>query len=240
MNFLKNILRLNNVEKDSNVNQKIDLIPVIELIYGSTEIEVPKHPYWENIDLWEHYNQNCYRTAGFIDELKPYIKGSHFFKLDEISNRNLTKITIDHTNDLRNGKYQRKDAIGFSGGYVLRINEIDEFFPQCCGELSDISFWQNISNYKDSYCEGHPVPQHTFQKNVVILDFAIGEFDEYFKPPLNYEVIKLNITELKNAVEKVIIELKNFEKQLEQINFTENLNIEKIGKLLIWENLNYQ
>ena len=241
MNLLKNILRFNSVNKGININQKIELIPIIELIYSNVNINVPKKfPFWEHTNIWDTYHQNCYEKAGFVDKLIPYIKGSHFYKLEEISTKNLTKIIIDLTEDLRNGTYERTDICGISGGYVLQVNGIDEFFPQCCGELSDIAFWKNITNCKNSYYEGHPAPQCKFEKNLIILDFTTEEFDEPFQPPVNCDKIKLNINELKNAVQKVNTQLKNFEKRLEEINFVENLNIKNIGELLIWENLNYQ
>lgn len=220
---------------------KIELIPVIEIGYNNQDITAPdKYPYWEYPELWDKYNNECYKKAGFIDNLKPYLAGSSFFKISEISDSNLTKITLDHTQDLRNGNYEREDACAFFGGYVLRIDEQDKYFPQCCGELSDIHYWENLSNGKNSSYEGHPAPQIEIQGNQITFDFSVGEFDEHFSPTPTENIIQLDIFLLQQAVEKVKTELQIFNQRLDKINHDEKLNIENIGGLLIWDNPNYE
>lgn len=220
---------------------KIELIPVIEIGYNNQDITAPdKYPYWKYPELWDKYNNECYKKAGFIDNLKPYLAGSSFFKISEISDSNLTKITLDHTQDLRNGNYEREDACAFFGGYVLRIDEQDKYFPQCCGELSDIHYWENLSNGKNSSYEGHPTPQIEIQGNQIIFDFSVGEFDEHFSPTPTENIIQLDIFLLQQAVEKVKTELQIFNQRLDKINHDEKLNIENIGGLLIWDNPNYE
>jgi hypothetical protein len=51
--------------------------------------------------------------------------------------------------------------------------------------------------------------------------------------------LKIDRNLLKKAVEKVNVELKDFSQRLKTINKGENLNIEDIEGLLIWNNLNY-
>jgi hypothetical protein len=220
---------------------KIELIPVIEVGYGNQGVKAPdKYPYWDNSEIWDNYNDDCYSKAGFKDKLIPYLKGSSFYKLSDITDNNLTKLIIDHTQEMRDGKYERpKDTCTFSGGYVLKIDGQDKYFPQCCGELSDINYWNRISNGLTSYYEGHPTPQVKFEENKIILDFATDEFDEPFQPTPNETILFIDTLELKGAIEIVLKELNTFEQRLNRINIDENLNIDNIGGLLIWDNGNY-
>ena len=138
-------------------------------------------------------------------------------------------------------KYKRpEDTCAFSGGYVLRVNGQDRYFPQCCGELSDINYWENISNGKSSYHEEHPTPQLKFGISKIIFDFSTDEFDEPFQPTPRENILSIDRLELKRAVEKVKTELQTFEQRLDKINKDEKLNIDNIGGLLIWDNGNYE
>lgn len=220
----------------------IELIPVIEIGYNNQGVTAPdKYPYWDNSEIWDAYHEECYQRAGFKDKLTPYLKGSSFYKLSDITDNNLTKLTIDHTQEMRDGKYERpQDTCAFSGGYVLRVNGQDKYFPQCCGELSDINYWENISNGKSSYHEEHPTPQLKFENSNIVFDFSVDEFDEHFQPTPTEIILSIDRLELRKAVERVKSELVTFENRLEKINRDEKLNIDNIGRLLIWDNGNYE
>ncbi|CAN5240689.1 hypothetical protein BH09BAC4_BH09BAC4_42110 [soil metagenome] len=218
----------------------IELIPVIEIAYGNQGVSAPdKYPYWENSEAWDKYNEEIYFKAGFKDKLMPYLEGSSFYKLPDISDDNLVKLVSDHTQGIRDGKYEREQACTFFGGYVLKIDGQNKYFPQCCGELSDITYWDRVANGQSSYYEEHPSPQIKFEKNIVIFDFSVDEFDEPFQPTLTEIVLTIDRLDLKKAVEKVKRELDMFEQRLHKINKNEKLNIENIGGLLIWDNSNY-
>ena len=219
----------------------IELIPVIEIGYNNQGVIAPdKYPYWDNSEIWDVYHVECYKKAGFKDKLTPYLKGSSFYKLSEITNDNLTKLIIDHTQEMRDGKYERpQNTCAFFGGYVLQVDGQDKYFPQCCGELSDIIYWDKLSNGESSYNEGHPAPQIKFEDNNIVFDFSVDEFDEPFQPAPVENTLSIDRTELKRAVEKVRIELQAFEQRLNKINKDEKLNITNIGGLLIWDNGNY-
>jgi hypothetical protein len=220
----------------------IELIPVIEIGYNNQGVTAPdKYPYWDNSEIWDAYHKECFRKAGFKDKLTPYLKGSSFYKLSDITDDNLTKLIIDHTQEMRDGEYERpQDTCAFFGGYVLRVDGQDKYFPQCCGELSDIIYWDRLSKGQNSYYEGHPVPQVKFENSNIVFDFSVDEFDEPFQPTPTENILSINSLEFKKAVEKVKIKLKTFEQRLDKINEDEKLNIDKIGELLIWDNRNYE
>ena len=220
----------------------IELIPVIEVGYNNQDVTAPEiYPYWDNSEVWDKYHEECYQKAGFKDKLTPYLKGSSFYNLSEIADNNLTKLTIDHTQEMRNGKYKRpQDTCTFFGGYVLRVDGQDKYFPQCCGELSDIKFWENISNGRSSYHEEHPTPQLKFENDKIVFDFSTDEFDEPFQPTPTETILTVDRLELKKAFEKVQKELQIFEYRLNRINEDKKLNIDNIGGLLIWDNGNYE
>uniref|UniRef100_UPI00289F1EEB hypothetical protein n=1 Tax=Sphingobacterium sp. TaxID=341027 RepID=UPI00289F1EEB len=48
----------------------LELIPVIEIGYNNQGIPTPdKYPYWEYPMLWDKYNAESYKKAGFKDDL---------------------------------------------------------------------------------------------------------------------------------------------------------------------------
>jgi len=219
----------------------IELIPVIETIYCNQDVPTPdRFPYWEYPALYDKYNSDVFKSAGFKDEMKPYLPGSVFLRLSDITDNNLKKIVFDHTQDLRDGKYGREQASAFFGGYVLRIDGQDKYFPQCCGDLADIQYWKNLANgIEKGFYAGHPEPQVKIQGDIITFDFEVGESDEHFAPTPGENTVCFDILSLKNAIEIVKTELATFEERLEKINQDENLNIDNIGGLLIWDNANY-
>ena len=215
---------------------KVELIPVIEIGYSNQGIPPPdKYPYWNYPDLWDAYNATCYKKAGFKDRFKPYLAGSSFYRLTDISIDNLIKLTREHTEEMRLGKYNREQASAFYGGYVLRIDGEDKYFPQCCGDLSDIQYWRKLINDKvKSFYQGHPEPEVIIKGEKITFDFTIEEFDEHFLPTPADNIISFDIPSLKKAIDIVIDELIEFSSILKQINIQENLEIVDIDKLLVW------
>ena len=218
----------------------VELIPVIDIGYNNQDVKAPgEYPWWENIEVWDKYHKECYSKAGLKDDMEPYVKGSSYFKIDEISKENLIKLTKDHTKELRRGEYRREDVCTFFGGYVLRVDGQDKYVPQCCGELSDIIYWERLGNGQQSYYEGHPAPIIKFQGDNVVFDFSDDE-DDPFQPTPPDSILKIDRRSLQEAVEKVTVQLQDFAHRLTEINSQENLNIEDIEGLLIWNNLNYE
>lgn len=220
----------------------VELIPVIEIGYNNQDITAPdKYPYWDYPELWEKFNYDSYKKAGFNDDLKPYLAGSSFYRLSEITDDNLKKLITDHTQELRDGKYEREQASALFGGYVLRIDGKDKYFPQCCGDLADLQYWENLASGKEKgFYAGHPEPQVIIQGDRITFDFTVGEFDEHFVPTPKETIIQFDIPSLKKAIEIVKSELNTFGQRVEKINQDEKLNIDNIGGLLIWDNANYE
>jgi hypothetical protein len=166
-----------------------------------------------------------------------YLRELSFYKISGLSDDELAKLTKEHTEDFRIGKYTREDVSAFFGGYILRINQEDKFFPQCCGDLSDISFWEKVANGKENaYYEGHPSPKVKIKKDLIIFDLSVSEFEEPFKPEPSTTIVEVDKGTLKNAIEKAKEELNIFSDRLLKINMAEHLEIEDIDKLLVWGN----
>ena len=214
----------------------LELIPVIEIGYANQNVPMPdKSPYWDYPENWDLYNEECYLKAGFKDKLTPYLKGSSFYKLSDISDNNLTKLIIDHTQEMRDKKLGREEVYPFMGGCVLRINEQDKYFPQCCCDLSDIEHWKDLVSDKfNFFYQGHPEPRVEVNGLIVTLDFTVA--DERFAPPPVDNIISFEISTLKKAIEFVKTELDEFSNRLKKINTQQNLGIENIDELLIWGN----
>ncbi len=216
------------------------LIPVLEINYNDESIPWPdQYPYWQHPDIWESYRKSCYQYAGFKDELIPYLKGSPFFKVSDLSDANLTKLVLDHTDDFRLGKFDRDQSSPLFGGFVLQVDGQDQFFPQCCGDLSDYRYWERLSMGLPSYYEGHPAPQISFEKDGICFDFSVYDLSESFQPPPFATFLTIKQSALHQAVAKAKVELQALEVRLNRINDQQSLNIENIGGLLIWDNPNY-
>jgi hypothetical protein len=217
-------------------NVTVELIPVIEIGYSNQGTPVPdKYPYWNYPDIWDRYHEENFKRANFKDKLKSYLPGSSFFKLADISNDNLTKLTTDHTEEMRNGKYDREQACPFFGGYVLRINGNDKYFPQCCGDLSDIQYWKHLLTQDDFFFyQGHPAPIVKVKGDKVTFDFTVGENGEHFAPTPPDLKLEIDRKDLKIAIDKLITELNEFADRVRKVNIEQELNILDIDKLLVW------
>ena len=217
------------------------LVPVIELGYADEGVETPERgPYWEYPADWDNFNNESYKRAGFKDAFTPFDAGSSLYEIEKISDDNLKKIVLDHTEELRNGEYDRDQASPLFGGYILEIYSEGRFYPQCCGNLGDIQFWRNISNGKDSFYEGHPAPIVKFENDDIVFDLSVREFDEAFTPLPDKRTFRFKKEDLKEAINACELILERFAQRIQKINKCKNLNLERIEDLLVWENINYQ
>jgi len=217
---------------------KVELIPVIEISNYGQNIKMPdKGPYWENSDEWEKYNHLSNVKAGFSDNLKPYLKASSLYKIDEISDNDLLKV-IQNEIEIQQTDENRgiEDLVcAFSGGYILRIDDENVYFPQCCGDLADLNEWENLTIGKTKqFYPGHPFPRVTENEDKICFDFINIEIQENFVPPPLFNAVEVEKSELVFAIAEVKKELNFFADRLKFINQTKKLNIANIEKRLIW------
>lgn len=216
----------------------VELIPVIEIGYNNQNVPVPTNrPYWKYPDDWNAFHSESHLKAGFPDPLMPYFPGSSFYRIGDITDKNLSKIVIDHMSGHREGLPKNEDTCPLSGGYILNIDGNDVYFPQCCGDLSDITYWENLLKDDTSiFYNGHPEP--VIEKTIthIIFDFKTDEFDEQFVPPPPFLIVNVDKTALERAIENVKILLGAFGQRLTKINNEEDLTIQNIENLLIWDN----
>lgn len=216
------------------------LIPVIEVRCANQGTEIPEQgPYWKYPNEWDDFNNKSHKNAGFKEPFEPIDPGASLYEIETISDGNLKKIVLDHTQLLRNGEYDREQVFPLFGGYILEVNEERLFYPQCCGDLGDIEFWRNISNGKGTYYEGHPAPVVKFKKHEIVFDLNVQQFGEEFTPIPERRVFRVNREELKKSIKETELTLAKFAHRIQAINQSENLNLERIEDLLVWENMNY-
>lgn len=207
---------------------EINLIPVIEITRWSDNIPLPNEsPFWEYPDIYDIYNEACLAEAGFPDKMTPYLKGSSFYRLTEVSDANLLLQIGQRTEG-----YEPEEVCPFDGGYVLNIDGEDRLFPQCCGDLEDIQYWQNIVEGKKEFWQGHPGPVLSFHGNSIRFDLTTGEYDETFVPIPVLNIFEVDRQALSKAVERAKEELTVFARRLVAINEKEGLNIDGIDELL--------
>ncbi len=217
---------------------KVELIPVIEISNTDQSIKWPDSgPFWEYADEWENYNRLSNISAGFSDQLISYAKGSSLYRIDEISNADLAKaiqkeLTIQQTEE---NKGIEDLVCPFSGGYILRVDNRDIYFPQCCADLADIEQWLNLINGETEYFSaGHPSPRITENGDKLHFDFINTDTGENFAPPVIVETLEIDKSELGNAVKNTKKELDFLGNRLQSINRTESLNIPDIAERLIF------
>ena len=217
------------------MGMQVALIPVIEIGYANQGVELPdKWPCWQYPAIWDRYREESHSKAGFKTPLIPFQPGLPLYRLADIAEESLVKLTKDHTEDLRNGVYGRAHASAFFGGYILEVEGEAKFYPQCCGDLSDIVYWEKLSNETVSAYNGHPAPDVNIEGHIIQFDFSEEKQDEAFQPTPSSSSLLIETDALKTAVEKVAIELEDLSQRLIAINFRENLKIENIDQLLIW------
>jgi hypothetical protein len=221
---------------------KLELIPVIEIKSYRKDVLTPKEvPYWENPMRWDQYNAECFKLAGFKDKLEPYFPGSSFYRISEITLSNLSKIVLELTHTWRDENFVKENCSPLSGGYVLRIDEMDKYFPQCCGDLSDFQHWVNLSKGEiKGFWAGHPEPLVRIEGDTISFDFEISATTKYFAPLPDVKFISFSIIDLQNALKSTKEELELLEKRLNKINQEELLFKGSICDLLIWDTDNFK
>lgn len=219
---------------------KVELIPLLLLGYQNQGVPVPvSGRYWTHAEIWEAYHQQCYQRAGFKDAMPFYTSGFPFISLHTLSDDNLLKIVSDHIQKLLIGEMNREDLIPLSGGYLLKIDGEDQYFPQCCEDLASIRYWEKLSVGQLSYMEGHPVPQVEIADKQVLLDFRTKEFEEDFEPPPATEKLILELESLLSAVKVAKHELNELGERLQRMDREQGWNIGNLDYCLIWSNPNY-
>ncbi len=201
---------------------KVELIPVIDLTNYSHNVTLSElEPYWENPDVWQNYREKCYLKLGFKDKFIPYYKGSGFYRPKDISDDNLIKIIEDRLNkfspEYLKADFQNK-CFDLYGGYVLKINNQDILFPQCCSLIADWQEWGSLikgksyDGYIVDYGISHPAPKIECVDQKVIFNCS----DKYkeFSPPPTKEKIVVDLADLEIAYDKMILELKELETRL--------------------------
>jgi len=217
---------------------KVELIPVIEIGYHNQGIESPDFsPYWEYPDDWQTYSDKCYSKAGFTDKFIPYSKGSGFYRPKDITDSNLIKVVEDHIGTFKDGETEENDLCPLFGGYVLKIENQDVLFPQCCSDLGDWIYWHSIVKDKKSvYYNGHPAPIVEFDSNSVT--FNCKDDDEDFVPTTNERIV-VDLKALEIAYDRLIVELKEFATRISGLSnkFSFKVVNDLIENILIFRNL---
>ncbi len=64
-------------------------------------------------------------------ELTPVVEVESLFQeVSRIQNRSLLKLVLNHTKEFRNAKWDRNNISPLIGGYILRIENRDVFYPR--------------------------------------------------------------------------------------------------------------
>lgn len=193
------------------INQKIQLIPVIELEpydfkkgnYKSPSLNLNEAP-----KDWENYNQKCYKDSGLIN-LSSIRMGSWLFNLGQLDKSQLTiilKAIYNNTEKehlLEIFKDPQEYAPFFCGGYLFTINEKIIAEPGCCCGLESISDWKDVITSKSGQVwTGHNIDTYvnfTVENNEI--QFEVND-EVFFISLENY--IKV-IDDVESKLQQLII-----------------------------------
>jgi len=215
---------------------EVELIPVLEIGCSNQGLDSPNvFPTWEHAVDWDGYAARSHAKAGFPAPLKPFAPGLFFYRATELDLGNLQKLVADHLEGYFNGEWSLEEVNTLWGGYLLRIDGTNALFPQCCGQLADIIYWEHIAKQSRSvYYHGHPSPVATFTAQEVI--FRCAASSEEFIPNTASE-IRIPKGALSAAYDEVLAELAVLAQRLAQVRHGLNLHIGDLTNLLIFRNM---
>lgn len=210
---------------------QIEFIPLIEpATKKDKESEViPIGTRMTNTIEWDLYQR---RELGknYTNFPEPISNGIYQYRLFDISLEDIEKVITLHIGDT-----DINESISLFGGYAVSKNGNIELFPQCCGLLEEIQLWKNIlkDDFEDFYLtEGHPSPLIAKRANEIIIHCE-DDF-ETFDPITTKKEIRLDYTETKTALIKLINELKDFSKKLNSLS--DKFETKNLANIMIWGN----
>ena len=205
------------------------LIPVIELPVLGDGNEAPEgHAFWERPEIWDDHYKNRIIKAGFSEEVKTCQPGMPWFEIVGISEKDLS-ILVDL--QLQNVT-DKSPLLPFYGGYILVVDGRNVLYPQCCGDLSDISYWEAVAKgVEQPHSSGHPEPMVHYSGQNIILEF--NEWEEPFCPPCPVASVEIERQKLSEAISGARVILKDFGDQLIRLNDRNHYGIEDIDEVLI-------
>lgn len=215
---------------------KVELIPVLEIRPHLNEITPPgEHPFWQHTSVWDQYRRSALIHEGYSIRLEPYVKGFPFYAITSLLEEDVKKVASEHLEGFQKGEYLAEDVISLSGGYILKKDGENKSFPQCCGELSDIAYWESLANGSDRFYIGeHPTASIKIKDGYILFDFSEGGYSEPFAPPPSERELLVTRSALHRAVAQAETELNEFALLLKKINLKSNWGLENIDRMLIW------
>ena len=205
------------------------LIPVIELPVFDHGNETPEgYAFWERPEMWDNHYKNRISIAGFSEKVKTCQPGMPWLQIVDFPERDLSILL-----DLQLQKVPDKTLLlPFYGGYILVVDGRNVLYPQCCGDLSDIGYWEGVAKGAvQPYSSGHPEPIAHYSGESIVLEF--NEWEEPFYPPCPVSSVEIEKEELAGAVLGARAILKEFADKLIRINVRNHYEIENIDQVLI-------
>jgi len=143
------------------------LINTIEFSPYSYNLKDHKSPdYTDSNDVWYNYWKNCLADSGIVN-IDPIDKRSWLVDIDTIDDQALT-IFVQKT--FEEGDYDSIEKNIYGGIVLFQDNEI-VLSTNCCGDLSNLSEWENIFIPKSEEWKmlwiGHPFVYYRYANNYI-------------------------------------------------------------------------
>ena len=131
-----------------------------------------------------------------------------FLPVSEVSTETLPALVAQHLRLLREHGEPIESTCPLFGGLVLEVGGRRVLYPQCCGDLSDISTWMEVLNhdFQSGFValSGHPCPE-VIRRGAQI-EIICQDDDEAFYP-LVENPITMSFSDFQLALERANQEL---------------------------------
>lgn len=199
----------------------MELINTIEISpynYKILDHESPKGRRKDFPDEYETFRKKCLSDTN-LENLNPIKKGSDLVDIETIKNQELEKIIKNQLKDVDLEDYE--EQVGrIEGGIVIKIENEFPIEPTCCGDIGNISEWEEIfENKTDSWNQmwiGHPWIFYRRINDTI-------EFSDYSD---------VNVQDLKEIKTLLILEADELDKKLKVLK-EQQVAFEKRIKLVL-------
>ena len=213
-----------------SLNNQLKLLPLIELPTVKSADAPAK------LFNLSHDEKNKYRESELLKNYSTAFKPispemPYQYSIDEITrDEDWIKIL-----ELQFGGTNPNDYFGLFGGYALSINNKIKLYPQCCGTLEEINDWKKIlsEGFEPFYLqECHPAPKFYDHGENLIIECLEDETGP-FVPNTQREII-VNLTEIRAAIQNLIVEMEKFSKSIDRLSI--HFEVNKISDYIVWGN----
>jgi RNAse (barnase) inhibitor barstar len=203
--------------------------------YTNNDYEFPNCSKKENPKAWDDFWQKCLADSQ-LTNLAPIEQGAYLVDIETLSDFELQAVVKNELKDLDDDLDYEEQISSICGGIVLQINGEFVISPSCCGDLSDLTNWENMLHAEHGQWHqlwiGHPWLYYKRHNNIV-------EFSDYYEENLDaipdiQTKYKVNEHELETALKAIIDNQNKLKIKISRILQMLNMdNADKLANIMV-------